>query len=227
MKTSFARPILYPLLVLVSFNSVVFAQDTPPSYSSSQEIPRATLAAQGSMQPPDSMPEMPQTRSDYLLSSGDLVHVKIFQEDDLESWLRISNEGAVTFPLVGVVKIGGMTARGASEAIRAALKRYLVNPQVNLTVTEYTKRRFTVLGQVQKPGSYEMPDRDSLTLLQAIGMAGGYTHIANPSKIILKRSGKAGDQVIKINAGRMAKDNSVVAMPILPGDVISVGESIF
>jgi len=56
-------------------------------------------------------------------------------------------------------------------------KDYLVNPQVNLTVMEYSKRRFIVLGQVQRPGAYDMPDRDSVRLLQAIGMAGGYTRI--------------------------------------------------
>ena len=66
-------------------------------------------------------------------------------------------------------------------------KDYLVNPHVNVNVTEYSKRRITILGQVQKPGSYDMPDREAVTLLQAIGMAGGYTRIADPSKITFKR----------------------------------------
>ena len=167
------------------------------------------------------------TRTDYLLSAGDFIEVTVFQEDDLQSKMRISDRGTITFPLIGVVRIGSMTAEAASQVIRAALKRYLVNPQVTLSVTEYSKRRFTVLGQVQKPGSYDMPDRDSLTLLEAIGMAGGYTSIADPSKIVLKRAGKEGGQVIKINASRMAKDDAVVAMQVRTGDVISVGESIF
>ena len=183
-------------------------QDWAQPVPSSQDVPRATLA-------------------DYSLSPGDLVEVKVFQEDDLASTLRISDQGTITFPLIGVVRIGGMTAQAASQVIRTALRRYLVNPQVNVNVTEYSKRRFTVLGQVQKPGAYEMPDRDAITLLQAIGIAGGYTPIADPSKIVLKRAGSGGDQVIKIDASRMVKDNSVVAMQVLPGDVISVGESLF
>ncbi len=113
----------------------------------------------------------------------------MFQEDDLDCVLRVSKDGTITFPLIGRVVIGGKTPQDAALAIKALLaKDYLVNPQVNVTVTEYAKRLFTVLGQVQRPGSYDLPDRDPLTLIQAIGMAGGYTRIADPGKITLKRT---------------------------------------
>ncbi len=228
MKTLSAHSILcFELLTLFGLSGIVYAQSEPrsPQVQGALRAVRVTNDQSQSVLPRQDLPR--ETLSDYSLSSGDLVDIKVFQEDDLESKVRISDQGTITFPLVGVVRIGGLTSQGASEALRAALKRYLVNPQVNVIVTEYSKRRFTVLGQVQKPGSYEMPDRDAITLLQAIGIAGGYTPIADPSKIVLKRAGNRSDQVIKINASRMAKDDSVVAMQVLPGDVISVGESIF
>jgi polysaccharide export outer membrane protein len=166
--------------------------------------------------------------SNYNLAPNDLIEIRVFQEEDLHSKLRISKDGTITFPLIGVVNIGGKTPQDAAKVIRDLLQKdYLVNPQVSITVSEYTKRRFTVLGQVQKPGAYEMPDRDSLTLLQAIGMAGGYTRIANPSKITLKRIVHGQETIMKLNAKSMANEGASSTFEIQAGDVISVGESIF
>ncbi len=135
-------------------------------------------------------PETPDAvdSTDYRLVTNDVIQIKVFQEADLDSVLRISKEGTITFPLIGVVQVGAKTPQDAALSIKAMLaKDYLVNPQVSVTVVEYAKQRFTVLGQVQRPGSYDLPDRDALTLIQAIGLAGGYTRIADPGRIILKR----------------------------------------
>ena len=162
------------------------------------------------------------------LSPNDLIEVKVFQEDDLQSTLRVSQEGTITFPLIGAVRVGGRTPEEAARLIRDALaKDYLVNPQVSVTVTETFKRRFTVLGQVQKPGAYDMPERDSLSLLQAIGMAGGYTRIADASKITLKRRAGGRETVMKLNAKSMASGATSSSFEVEPGDVITVGESFF
>lgn len=167
------------------------------------------------------------TDTNYILAPNDMIQVKVFQEDDLLSMLRISKDNTVTFPLIGVVRIGGHSQQDAARIIQDALaKDYLVNPQVNVTVIQYSKRHFTVLGQVQKPGSYDIPDREQITLLQAIGTAGGYTRIADPARITLKRSVGGKESVIKLDAKRMANENGS-AFEILPGDVITVGESIF
>lgn len=164
----------------------------------------------------------------YVLAPNDMVEIKVFQEDDLESKLRVSPKGTITFPLIGTITVGGMTPQDAAAAIRAALARdYLVNPQVTLTVMEYGKRRFTVLGQVEKAGSYDMPEREKVTLLDAIAMAGGYTRIADPSKITLKRKAAGKESVMRLNAKTMARDERMASFEVQPGDVITVGESIF
>lgn len=166
--------------------------------------------------------------SNYVLSANDLVKLTVFQEPDLETTVRVSKDGTVTFPLIGAVKIGGRSSQDAAKAVRNLLaKDYLVNPQVNLTVMEYAKRRFIVLGQVQRPGAYDMPDRDSMRLLQAIGMAGGYTRIADPGKITLKRTSNGKENLIKLNAKKMAAGDGTSEFEVLAGDVITVGESIF
>lgn len=164
----------------------------------------------------------------YLLSANDLIKMSVFEEADLETTVRISSDGTVTFPLIGSVKVAGKTPQAAASLVRELYaKDYLVNPQVNLTVMEYSKRRFIILGQVQRPGTFDMPDRDSVTLLQAVGMAGGYSRIADPSKITVKRNSNGKEAVIKINGKRMASGEENVNFEVVPGDIISVGESLF
>lgn len=179
-------------------------------------------------QVPKTEPVTGSNESNYVLSANDLVKLTVFQEADLETTVRVSKDGTVTFPLIGPVKIGGKSPQDAAKIVRDLLaKDFLVNPQVNLTVMEYSKRRFIVLGQVQRPGAFDMPDRDSVRLLQAIGMAGGYTRIADPSKISLKRSVNGKETLFKLNAKRMANGDTTSEFEILPGDVITVGESLF
>lgn len=164
----------------------------------------------------------------YVLAPNDVVEIKVFQEDDLESKLRVSPKGTITFPLIGVVAVGGRTPQEAAALIRDALARdFLVNPQVSLTVADYGKRRFTVLGQVQRAGSYDIPEREKLTLLDAIAMAGGYTRIADPSRVTLRRKNGGKESVLRLNAKAMARDGTVDPFEIQPGDVITIGESLF
>jgi len=164
----------------------------------------------------------------YNLTANDLVEITVYQEDDLRTTARVADDGTITFPLIGSVRIGGKSVEEAAQAIRGRLaKDYLVNPQVNLTVTEYAKRRFTVLGQVEKSGTYDFPDHGSLDLLQAIGMAGGYTRIADAGRITVRRNSSGRETVFRLNAKEMAAGKSGATFEVLPGDTVTVGESVF
>jgi polysaccharide export outer membrane protein len=168
-----------------------------------------------------------EAATSYALAPNDLLEIRVFQEDDLACRLRVSPKGTIVFPLIGMVAVGGLSPQQAAEAIREKLaKDYLVNPQVTLTVFEYGKRRFAVLGEVQKAGTFDMPEREKVTLLDAIAMAGGYTRIADPAKVTLKRKEGGKETIIRLNAKKMAKENQA-AFEIQPGDVITVGESWF
>jgi polysaccharide export outer membrane protein len=164
----------------------------------------------------------------YVIAAEDIVEINVFQEPDLTSRARISQDGAINFPLLGVVNLGGKTVQQATELIRTRLgERFLVNPQVNLTVVEYSRKLFTVLGQVQRPGTYRFPDRQNLNLVQVIGMAGGYTRIANPGKVTVKRLVNGKETVVSIDAKRMARDAATKAFAVQPGDMITVAERLF
>ena len=169
-----------------------------------------------------------QGSPEYKLSPNDLVDFRVFQEPELDSVVRISGEGQANFPLIGVVALGGKTTGEAIEVLKSRYRNgYLINPQISLTVRSYAKKLFTVLGQVQKPGSYDIIGTSQITLLQAIGMAGGYTKIADSSNVTIKRVEDGREQVLKFNAKRMLRGDDPTALLVKPGDVISVGESLF
>ncbi len=165
---------------------------------------------------------------EYRLAPNDLLDFRVFQEPELDAVVRVSGDGQAIFPLIGSVPIGGASISEAITLIKARYKDgYLVNPQVTLTVRTYAKKLFTILGQVQQPGSYDLPGGQKITLLQAIGMAGGYTKIADPSNVTVKRLENGSERVLKFNAKRMARGDDTTDFVIRPGDVVSVGESLF
>jgi len=165
---------------------------------------------------------------EHQLQPNDLIRITVYQEDDLKTETRISKSGDITFPLLGTIKLAGMTSREAIETIRAALaKDYIRNPQVTMTVLEYAKQRITVLGQVQKPGSLEIPEGERLRLLDAIAMAGGYTRIAAPNRVTVRRRVGTEDRIFNVDAKKLAKDPESEPFYIYPNDTITVGESLF
>ena len=104
---------------------------------------------------------------------------------------------------------------------------FLPDPQVSINVTEFNHRRFTVLGQVTRSGTYDFPDERPLDLLQAIGLAGGYTNIANPSSVTIKRSVGGRITVFKVNAKKLAQGKENADVQVQAGDIITVAESLF
>jgi protein involved in polysaccharide export with SLBB domain len=173
-----------------------------------------------SAQPPDD--------ANYRLAANDLLDLRVFQEPELDAVIRISGDGNAIFPLVGQVPIAGKTVGQATELLRKRyMDGYLANPQITLTVRTYARKVFTILGQVQRPGSYPIEGSQSISLLDAIGLAGGYTRIANPGNVTVKRREGAEERVYRFNAKKMARSDSDSTFVIKPGDVITVGESIF
>lgn len=186
----------------------------------------AWAAAQAAEPAPTNAPA--PSPSTYVLTPNDVIEMRVYQEDDLLTRARIAQDGTVTIPLIGVVQVGGKTVEEATRLIRELFdKDYLVNPQVTLTVLEYAKRRFTVLGQVQKPGTYEIPGEEKVTLLQAIAMAGGYTRLANPGKITVSRTVAGQKTTLVVDGKALAVDTAAKPFFVMPDDVITVAERIF
>jgi polysaccharide export outer membrane protein len=165
--------------------------------------------------------------NDYQLSTDDQIAVEVFGEEDLRSGARLNADGAVSLPLLGSVRLAGLTLNQAAARLTELYGRdYLVNPKVNVMLIGYAKRRFTMLGQVNRPGSYDMPEGSpsGIDLLEAVAIAGGYTRIAAPERISVKRR----DQIMRVDAKKMARQSGTSGnFRVEPGDTITVGESLF
>jgi len=168
------------------------------------------------------------SQSSHVLVPGEFIQIKVFQEPDLDTSVRIPGDGHVNFPLIGEIALAGQSVQQAIRVIHDRLQaRFLVNPQVSIAVLEPAKRLFTVLGQVQRPGTYRFPEQQELDLLQVIGIAGGYTRLADPGRIIIKRRIDGSEKIFRLDGKRLARGESGEPFSIRTGDVITVGERLF
>ncbi|MDB6056854.1 MAG: Capsular polysaccharide synthesis enzyme CpsC, polysaccharide export, partial [Verrucomicrobiales bacterium] len=126
------------------------------------------------------------------------------------------------------IKVGGLTLEQATQAIYKPLDaRFLVNPQISVTVLSFTDRHVTVLGQVQHAGDYNLKEHGSVEFLEAIGLAGGFTRLANTSDVTVRRVVNGKTTIIRVNAKKIINDSKTSSFPILPGDIITVQERTF
>lgn len=120
---------------------------------------------------------------EYQLGSGDTIRIQVFQNPDLTLETRVTENGNITFPLIGVVKIGGMAIASAEQTIAKALKDggFIQQPQVNILLLQNRGNQVSVLGQVNRPGRYPLETFNTrLSEMVAIagGIAGGITSTA-------------------------------------------------
>jgi protein involved in polysaccharide export with SLBB domain len=183
------------------------------------------LAGLSCMAAEQTAPATNQVSRSIALRDGDMIEVKVFQEEELSARVRVDPEGQITLPLLGRVNVAGKSIEDAQRHIQILLGQdYLVNPQVILNIVELAKRRFSVIGQVQQPGFFIIPESEKLNLLQAISMAGGYTRLANPSRVVIKRMVNGSITVLKVDAQAMAKEAGAKVIEVQADDMIEVSE---
>lgn len=201
------------------------AQPSLPSASPPPAPVLATPAAVPSGAGNTQFQTLNSAESDYVLTAGDSIEMSVFREPELTTRSTIARDGTVQLPLIEEVKLAGLTVREGRNLVRKLYaEKYLVQPQVYLNVLQYAERKFTIMGQVGRPGSYDLQGGQKLDLLEAIGMAGGFTRIADRGRVMVKRKVDGKDIAIKVNAKKMATADGE-RFEIQPGDVITVGES--
>lgn len=178
--------------------------------------------------------------NDPLLKPNDMVSLQVFDEKELDTSTRILKSGEVVFPLIGTVKIGGLTVSKANEVVRELYaKDYLVDPKLTLTVTQYSEDFISVIGAVRAAGQFAMPPDGKFDLAAALASAGGLTSDANPERItVVKPDGQSriysatatrngtgitlqpGDRVIVDHSSYIGKTATVVGQVGKPGPVM-------
>jgi len=168
----------------------------------------------------------------YTIAITDSLQVSVFGESDLSRVTRVDARGLINLPLVGEVKVVGLTLREAEEAVASAYRdgRFLRKPQVTVTVEVYAIREISVQGQVKNPQRVVLPAESSMSVLEAITRCGGFTDSAKGTEVRITRVGLDGkvkvfvvdiDSLIKGKGRASSSDNSLL---LLPGDIIYVPE---
>ena len=164
---------------------------------------------------------------EYIVGEGDILTIKVFDNKELDTTVRVGGDGIINMPLVGQIKVGGMDVAAISSYIEGLLANgYLVSPQVNVFVEEYRSKKVTILGQVNKPGLYEL--QGSITLLELISRAGGLTEDAGGQVTIKRKTNIADDErkVINIEMARLIEQGETsLNISILDGDSIYVSKA--
>ncbi|MBL9198981.1 MAG: polysaccharide export protein [Opitutaceae bacterium] len=167
--------------------------------------------------------------ADYVLQPQDVLRVQVFQEEDINRLgeVSVSQEHTIVLPLIKTVSVKGRTARQAEDLIRELYsKDYLVNPQVQVIVLKYAERSVNVMGAVINPGRVPFTGEGRLTLLEAIGNAGGPNRLANMKKVTLTRKRPSGETTSQeINAEEL-RTRGGQDIPLEKGDTIFVAERI-
>jgi polysaccharide biosynthesis/export protein len=161
---------------------------------------------------PDAARAQQVSRGDYTLGPGDVLRIQVFQSQDLTVEARISESGVISYPLLGVVKLAGLSPQQAENLISTRLKegKFLQNPQVTLNVLQFRSQQVSVLGNVARPGRYPL-ETTGMRLSEILSVAGGVMPTGADQVILMTtRNGRPQrleiDLVDMFTTGDLSKD---------------------
>jgi polysaccharide export outer membrane protein len=172
----------------------------------------------------------------YNIRATDKLRITIFQEDDLSTICRVDAKGTVNLPLVGEIHVRGLTLSEAERTIENAYKdgRFLRKPEVTVAVDDYAPREVSIQGQVKNPGRYPLPIESTMSVLDLVTRAGGFTDTALGTGVRITRILPDGStRVITLDVESLIKGRSNAktngennALLLEPDDIVYVPERI-
>src|SRR5512133_1307610 len=164
--------------------------------------------------------------AEYKLGPGDAIKVQVYQNPDLTVEARVSENGSISYPLIGAVPVGGMSISAAERRIEQALKAkdILKQPQVSIVLLQVRGNQVSVLGQVQRPGRFPL-ETTTVRVSDMLAAAGGVTPTGDDVLVVTgARDGKPFRKSIDIPAlfASTRSDDDIV---LVPGDTLYVGKA--
>jgi polysaccharide export outer membrane protein len=168
-----------------------------------------------------------ETSSDqgaYRVGVGDVLKVEAFQHQEISGEFQVEEEGAISYPLLGHVPVSALSISEISRLLEEMLERdYYVDVQLQVEVAEYRSQPVTVLGEVQRPGTYYLKGKSTLT--QVLSDAGGIRATAGPTvelRRLVGNSTNRSTEVLTFNTRDLLSGQEGTEFEIKTGDVISV-----
>ncbi len=199
--------------------SAAAAQNEPPPDTKS--LP--TTAPGMTPQPAEAAKSEPAISPLLRLGAGDLIDVSVYGAPDLSQKARVSNSGHVYMPLVGYIKVDGLTIEEAQAAIEKRLVEgnFLKTPHVTVFISEYATQGASIMGEVTKPGIY--PVLGSRRLFDLVAAAGGMTQKAGKTVTITHRNEAQARATVLLSSDPAKNDAANVQ--VFPGDTIVVSKA--
>jgi polysaccharide export outer membrane protein len=173
---------------------------------------------------PPSAGQEPQEKlaSEYRIGAKDLLEIKVLGEDKLSTTVRVSEDGKITFPYLGEIQVDGLTAAQLEKTLSRLLEeKYIINPQVKVSIKEFRSKRVSILGAIGKQGSYELLGRT--TLLEILAEAGGLARDAGKEIIIIRQQADGSNVSLRISVENlMQKGEAKLNIILEPNDIINI-----
>jgi polysaccharide export outer membrane protein len=128
----------------------------------------------------------------YVIGPSDVLAINVWKEPDISRPVTVRSDGKISLPLVGELQAGGQTPKQLEQEIAKKLTSYISEPEVTVMVQETKSQRINILGQVARPGAYQLTS--SMTVLDAIATAGGFKDFAKQKNIYILRQKPDGTQ---------------------------------
>lgn len=211
------KRLLLPALLVAAWlappNQKVVADEGPSadkatSESKSAEVQPANKAA-ASVAP------------EFTIGEGDVLKFAVWKESELSQTVKVRPDGNISLPLISEVHVAGLTTNEIQQVVTTKLKAYLVDPQVNIEITEIHSRQVFITGEITRPGIY--PLLAPISVLQLIAQAGGFSPFAKRKNIVILRKEKGKQLRLPFNYkevvhGRSTEENILLQ----PGDTVVV-----
>ncbi len=153
----------------------------------------------------------------YVIGAEDIIAIRVWREPEMSALYSVRPDGKISMPLVGEIEAGGLTPKELETKVVEALQTVMNRPQVAVSVQDVRSKKYYVQGQVNRAGSFPLVSK--LTILEALGLAGGVQEFANQKDIRIIRKG----QVIKFNYKEVTRGKKMEQnIELMPGDQIIV-----
>ncbi|MGA8890105.1 MAG: polysaccharide biosynthesis/export family protein [Anaeromyxobacteraceae bacterium] len=141
-------------------------------------------------------PAPPQSSKEYVIQVGDTISIRVWNQDSISARPKVRPDGRVSLPFVNDVDAAGSTPTELAARIQAKLKEFIVNPVVTVSLEEPRPVIVAVLGEVTRPGNYQL--EANAGVLQALAIAGGPTAFADRDRIMVLRQKPDGSNSLRI-----------------------------
>ena len=171
------------------------------------------------------IPRSPQAESvvseDYRIGPEDALIIVVWKNETLSRSVNVRPDGKISLPLINDIQAAGLTPSQLRDEIAKRLTAFMPPPEVSVLVNEVRSFKVSVLGEVQKPGRYEL--RGRTTVLDALALAGGFKEFASTRKIVILRSnGNISERRVFDYKRAIAPGGAAYNFELIPNDVILV-----